>query len=126
MSQPDNRKKKIRWTAAWELARSLLWARRWRLSFGLLLMLIGRLASLVPPYLSKSLIDDVAQQGRVDLQPRLALMAGAATVVQAVTSFGLSQILGVAAQKAITDMRRRVAEHVMHGAELVVLLGRQL
>ena len=40
-------------------------------------------------------------------------MAGAATVVQAVTSFGLSQILGVAAQKAITDMRRRVAEHVM-------------
>ncbi len=38
---------------------------------------------------------------------------GAATVVQAVTSFGLSQILGVAAQKAITDMRRRVEEHVM-------------
>ena len=33
--------------------------------------------------------------------------------MQAVTSFGLSQILGVAAQKAITDMRRRVEEHVM-------------
>ena len=43
----------------------------------------------------------------------LALWVGAATVVQAVTSFGLSQILGVAAQKAITDMRRRVEEHVM-------------
>jgi subfamily B ATP-binding cassette protein MsbA len=36
-----------------------------------------------------------------------------ATVLQAVASFGLSQILGVAAQKAITDMRRRVEEHVM-------------
>ena len=42
----------------------------------------------------------------------LALAAGAATLVQAVTSFGLSQVLGVAAQRAITDMRRRVEAHV--------------
>ena len=42
----------------------------------------------------------------------LALAAGAATVVQAVTSFALSQVLGVAAQRAITDMRRRVEAHV--------------
>ena len=110
---PDPKKKPIRWSAAWELARGLLWVRRWRLALGLLLMLVGRLASLVPPYLSKSLIDDVAYQGQVELLPRLATMAGAAAVVQAITSFGLSQILGVAAQKAITDMRRRVAEHVM-------------
>jgi ABC-type multidrug transport system fused ATPase/permease subunit len=38
--------------------------------------------------------------------------AGAATLVQAVTSFGLSQVLGVAAQRAITEMRRRVEAHV--------------
>ena len=118
MSEPEQKhekpkKKKIRWSAAWAQARTLLWASRWRLGFGLLLMLISRLAGLVPPYLSKSLIDDVANQGRVDLLPRLAMAAGAATVVQAITSFGLSQILGVAAQKAITDMRRQVAEHVM-------------
>jgi subfamily B ATP-binding cassette protein MsbA len=110
---PDPKKRPVRWSAAWELARGLLWVRRWRLALGLLLMLVGRLASLVPPYLSKSLIDDVAYQGQVELLPRLATMAGAAAVVQAVTSFGLSQILGVAAQKAITDMRRLVAEHVM-------------
>ena len=42
----------------------------------------------------------------------LALVAGAATLVQAVTSFALSQVLGVAAQRAITDMRRRVEAHV--------------
>ena len=42
----------------------------------------------------------------------LALAAGAATLVQAVTSFALSQVLGVAAQRAITDMRRQVEEHV--------------
>src|SRR5207253_832688 len=43
----------------------------------------------------------------------IALAAGAATIVQAVTSFALSQILGVAAQRAITDMRKRVQAHVM-------------
>ena len=42
----------------------------------------------------------------------LALVAGAATFVQAITSFALSQVLGVAAQRAITDMRRQVEEHV--------------
>ena len=53
MSQPDNRKKKIRWTAAWELARSLLWARRWRLSFGLLLIGLA-LAPIFPGLMSRT------------------------------------------------------------------------
>jgi subfamily B ATP-binding cassette protein MsbA len=43
----------------------------------------------------------------------IALAAGAATLVQAVTSFALSQILGVAAQRAITDMRKRVQARIM-------------
>jgi subfamily B ATP-binding cassette protein MsbA len=48
----------------------------------------------------------------VELLKPLALAAGLATVVQAVTSFALSQVLGVAAQRAITDMRRRVEAHI--------------
>ena len=43
----------------------------------------------------------------------IALATAGATLVQAVTSFALSQILGVAAQRAITDMRKRVQAHVM-------------
>src|SRR5256884_3682398 len=43
----------------------------------------------------------------------LALAAGGATLVQAITGFGLSQILGVAAQRAITDMRRTVQAYVL-------------
>ena len=39
-------------------------------------------------------------------------MAGAATLVQASTQFALSQVLGVAAQRAITEMRKRVQRHV--------------
>src|SRR4029079_16876547 len=42
----------------------------------------------------------------------LAAAAGAATLVQAATGFGLSQILGLAAQRSITDMRRSIEEHV--------------
>src|SRR5690242_21119856 len=49
----------------------------------------------------------------MDLLGRLALAVGAATLVQAAASFALSQVLGIAAQRAITDMRRRVEEHVL-------------
>ena len=40
------------------------------------------------------------------------LVAGAATLIQAVTSFALSQVLGKAAQRSITEMRRGVQKHV--------------
>src|SRR6187399_177724 len=106
-------KKKVRWGTAWQEARALIWARRGRLAVGLLLMLVSRLSGLVLPGASKYFIDDVLQKGRVELLAPLAWAVAAATLVQALTSFALSQILGVAAQKAITDMRRRVEEHIM-------------
>jgi len=112
-SNDTPKKKKIRWSAAWQEARGLIWARRWRLALGLVLMLISQLAGIVLPFLSKWLLDEVVTKNRVELLPKLAWAAAAATIVQAGTSYGLSQILGVAAQKAITDMRRRVEEHVM-------------
>jgi len=110
---PPPKKKKTNWSAAWEEARTLIYARRWRLAAGIGLMLISRLSGLVLPAVTKVLIDDVYGRSRADLLPRLAWIVIGATVVGAITSFGLSQLLGVAAQKAITDMRRRVEEHVM-------------
>src|SRR5688500_10376246 len=114
-SQPMDPAKKTRVTAsaAWREARELIWAHRRRLGLGLLLMLISRAAGLVLPASSKWLIDEVIGKQRVELLMPLALAAGVATLVQAVASFGLSQILGVAAQRAITDMRKRVQAHVM-------------
>jgi subfamily B ATP-binding cassette protein MsbA len=76
-------------------------------------MLVGRLAGLVLPASSKYLIDDVLANGREDLLVPLAAAAGAATLVQASTSFALSQLLGVTAQRAITEMRRKVHRHIL-------------
>ena len=107
------KKKSLSASAAWREARELVWAHRRRLGIGLGLMIVSRLAGLVLPASSKWLIDEVLGNNRTELLLPIALVAGAATLVQAVTSFGLSQILGVAAQRAITDMRKRVQAHVM-------------
>ena len=109
-----SKKKKVSGQAAWREARELIWAHRRRLALGLGLMLVGRVSGLVLPASSKWLIDDVIGNGRTDLLVPIALAAGGATVVQAITAFALSQILGVAAQRAITDMRKRVQARVMH------------
>ena len=58
-------------------------------------------------------IDRVIGQKRADLLVWIAVAVAGATLVQAVTSFALSQILGVAAQRAITDMRRSVQQYVL-------------
>ncbi len=65
------------------------------------------------PATSKYLIDDVVGKHRGDLLVTLAAAAGGATVIQAATSFALSQVLGVAAQRAITNLRREVQAHVL-------------
>jgi subfamily B ATP-binding cassette protein MsbA len=98
---------------AWEEAQAIIWAHRKRLGFGLALMIVNRLAGLVLPFTSKYLMDDVILQGNWALLPNLAMAAGAATLVDAATGFANSQVLGVAAQRAITDMRKDVEAHVL-------------
>jgi subfamily B ATP-binding cassette protein MsbA len=111
-AEADKAKRKKLTEAAWKETKALLAARRGRLTVGMALMLVSRASGLVLPATSKYLIDDVIGQGRAELLQPLALVAGVATLVQAISSFALSQVLGVAAQRAITDMRRRVEEHV--------------
>ena len=106
-------KKRPSASAAWREARELVWAHRRRLGIGLALMLVSRVAGLVLPASSKWLIDDVVGNGRTELLMPIAMVAGAATIVQAGSSFALSRLLGIAAQRAITDMRKRVQARVM-------------
>src|SRR5262245_50741783 len=98
---------------AWEEARALVWVHRRRLALGLVLMVINRLAGLVLPATTKYFVDDVIGKGRWDLLPQIVLAAGTATMIDAGSAFANSQILGVAAQRAITEMRKSVEAHVM-------------
>ena len=99
-------------TGSWQEARDLVWRYRSRLVLGLAMMLVSRLAGLVLPTMSRYVIDDVIPNGRGDQLMLLAGLGMGATLVQSVTSFGLSQVLGVAAQRAITEMRKQVMAHV--------------
>src|SRR6266700_1157703 len=105
-------KKKVRWSSAWADARELVWAHRSRLALGAVLMLVNQAMGLVLPASTKYLIDAVIVKGRTDLLWKIALAAAVATIVQALTSFSLSQVLGVAAQRAITEMRKKVQAQI--------------
>ena len=110
MTESD--KKRHLTAGAWPEARQLLWRHRYRLLLGLVMMLTSRGAGLVLRSMSRYVIDEVIPNGRGD---QLLLLAGVglvATIVQAITGFALSQVLGVAAQRAITDMRKSVMAHV--------------
>src|ERR1700734_2727876 len=70
---------------------TLIKPRRWLLAFGFVLMVINRVSGLVLPASTKVLL---------------------ATVIQAITSFSLTQLLSKAAQRLIADLRMQVQQHI--------------
>jgi len=112
MTQPAI-KPKVNTARAWREARALLHQHRRSLALGLALMLVSRLAGLVLPASTKYLIDEVLAKHNDHLLLPLALGAGAATLVQALASYANSQVVSVAAQRAIMAMRQRVQDHVL-------------
>jgi ABC-type multidrug transport system fused ATPase/permease subunit len=108
----EEKKKKVNYSGAWAEARNLMWQARHRLALGGVLMLVSRLCGMVLPASTKFLVDEVLLKGDFSWLKWIALAVGTATFIQAVTGFALSQILGVAAQRAITEMRKRVQRQI--------------
>lgn len=96
------------WPDLWALVKP----RRGILGLGLLLMIVNRVAGLVLPASTKFLVDDVIGKRQVELLGPLALAVVAATAVQGITSFTLTQLISKAGQRLIAEMRRRVQQHV--------------
>src|ERR1700731_4356518 len=92
----------------WELIRP----RRGLLALGFVLMAINRVASLVLPYSTRYLIDSVIMKHHIQLLRPLVLLVLAATLVQGITSFSLTQLLSKAAQRLITELRQKVQAHI--------------
>ncbi len=110
MSAP---KRRVTVQDAWRESRDLIRRYRGRLAIGMVLMLVSRLAGLVMPASSKYLVDHVMVARQYDLLLPIAAAVLVAALIQGTTGFALSQVLGIAAQRAVTDMRRRVEAHVL-------------
>lgn len=93
-------------------AGALIWRTRYRLLVGVPLVLLNRVAATAVPATTKFLIDDVIARGRHELLPVLVTVVAVAGTFSAITEYILAQVLGIAAQHSITELRRKLQEHV--------------
>ena len=107
-SAPPLQKLRVVLPDVWDLIRP----RRALLALGFVLMVVNRISGLVLPYSTKFLIDSVIVKHRSELLKPLVLMVLAATAVQGVTSFALTQLLSKAAQRLIAELRQKVQAHI--------------
>jgi ABC-type multidrug transport system fused ATPase/permease subunit len=93
-----------------------IWAlvkpRRGILLIGFVLMAINRVCGLVLPYSTKFLVDDIIGKRHTEMLVPLVSAVVAATLIQGVTSFSLTQLLSKAAQRLIAELRRKVQAHI--------------
>ena len=113
-SQTDPPKRKPNLKKLWPQIKLLVLPRKWLLVGGLVLMLFNRVAGLVLPYISKPLFDKVLSpiHPRPDLLGPYIGIVFSAMLVQAVSSYSLTQLLSKAGQRLIAEMRRQVQKHV--------------
>ncbi len=100
---------------AWKIlpdAWALLRPRRGILLGGLFLMAINRVAGFILPASTKYLVDDVISKRQIHLLLPLVLVVMAATVVQGLTSYSLTQLLSKSSQRLITELRLKVQAHI--------------
>ena len=111
--QADLPKRKPDLKKLWPQIRTLIGPRKGLLIAGLALMTVNRIAGLVLPYTSKPLLDKVlSPHGDPALLPKMIAIVFGAMLVQAITSFSLTQLLSKAGQRLIAEMRRQVQRHV--------------
>jgi subfamily B ATP-binding cassette protein MsbA len=109
VSKKEKRKKT--WTAlpdVWALIRP----RRGLLAVGFVLMAVNRVCGLVLPASTKYFIDNVVGKRQTQLLTPIVFGVLAATIVQGLTSFTLTQLLSKSAQKMIAELRRQVQAHI--------------
>ncbi len=110
-------KHKIKWSEAWAEAGELIWNHRKHLFIGLFLLLVNRAAAFVLPFSAGGFVavfNDIDPAVGVDtpLLHKIIFIVAIATIVQSITTFTLSRILSVSAQRAIMEMRQRVQQHI--------------
>ncbi len=90
----------------------LVQPRKWLIGGSFLIMIVNRATSLVLPGSTKFLIDNVMTKGQLNLLPIIVGVVVAATILQGLTSYALTQLLSKAGQRLITDLRKQVQSHI--------------
>jgi len=108
----DSAGKPANWKAVWPDIRELLRPRRNQLLLGLVLIAISRVCGLVLPASTKYFVDDILGKHHTERLLPLILAIVAATAVQGVTGFWLTQLLSKSAQRLIAELRCKVEQHV--------------
>jgi subfamily B ATP-binding cassette protein MsbA len=93
---------------AWRMLRPPAWL----IASGFGLMIVNRVAGLVLPYTTKPFVNGVLFNYQGGLLNTIIVAVLAATVIQAMTSYALAQIISKAAQRMIAELRIRVQAHV--------------
>ncbi|CAN5302015.1 ABC transporter ATP-binding protein [soil metagenome] len=96
-----------------QVFKTIIWPRKGILLIGLVLIIVSRLAGLIVPGSTKYLMDDVIPNKNIQLLGYLILAVSGAVLVQAITSYMLTQILSVEAQRLISNLRSRVQKQVL-------------
>jgi subfamily B ATP-binding cassette protein MsbA len=110
----DAPKRKVNFRKLWPTIWTLVKPRRGLILLGFLLVAIKTVSGLTLPYLSKYLLDNVlaSTNPQPQMLPRLIAIVIGATIVQAITSFCLTQLLSKEGQKLISELRKQVQQHV--------------
>ncbi|MDG2331299.1 MAG: ABC transporter ATP-binding protein [Flavobacteriales bacterium] len=93
--------------------KTIIWPRKKLLFVGLILIVISRVASLVLPGASKYLMDDVIVNKDYDALYNIIFWVAGAILIQAITSFLLTRLLSVEAQRLIAQLRVKVQQKVL-------------
>jgi subfamily B ATP-binding cassette protein MsbA len=101
-----------RFRELWPDIREMVYPRRATFALGFLLMCINRLCALVLPSSTKPLLDNVIGKRQIELLGPIVGAVLAATLIQGITSFSLTQLLSKSAQRLISELRQKVQRHI--------------
>lgn len=113
-SQKEDKKQKKKSNVSFKWAfKEYIWPRKKIVSIGLVLIVIRSLSGLILPYASKVLLDTVIPNKDSSLLINLVLIVFAAIVIQSVSSFSLTRLLSVEAQRLISILRTQVQRKLL-------------
>jgi subfamily B ATP-binding cassette protein MsbA len=106
-SRPKPKLKKVL-PEVWQLMKP----RRFLLGGSFLLMVVNRASGLILPASTKYLIDNVMGKHQLSLLPKIVGVVVAATILQGITSYTLTQLLSKEGQRLIAELRMKIQAHI--------------